>query len=160
MRRHSRLGRFREIPTNVLAMARVEHPGRTRDQADFRVGTALVTAGSAPETGASEEPGPLIGHLARLIAEARRRAQSPGGAMFDWIPFAVGGLVLLWGVASFAMAASGGPESGLHEVVDERRRSDAARRARRARTFQAYQALNYLLGLGVAAAAVALSPST
>lgn len=76
--------------------------------------------------------------------------------MFDWIPFAVGGLVLLWAVASFAMAASGGPQSGLHEVVDQSRRSEAARRARRARTFQAYQALNFLLGLGVIAAAVAL----
>lgn len=76
--------------------------------------------------------------------------------MFDWIPFAVGGLVLLWALASFTMAASGGPRAGLHEFGDPRGRSGAARHARAVRTFQLYRAMNYLLGLVVMAAAIAL----
>ena len=79
--------------------------------------------------------------------------------MFDWIPFAVGGLVLLWTLASFALAATGGPHAGLHEAAD-RRRSAEARRVRQARTFQAYRALNYLLALTVIAATIALFGAT
>jgi hypothetical protein len=35
------------------------------------------------------------------------------------IPFAIGGLVLLWGLLTFALATSGGERAGLHEVAAE-----------------------------------------
>ncbi|MDA0366715.1 MAG: hypothetical protein O3B31_01155 [Chloroflexi bacterium] len=76
--------------------------------------------------------------------------------MFDWIPFAAGGVVMLWALASFAMAVSGGPRAGLHEVVADGRRAEAAQRIRRERTFQAYRLLNYGLALGLIAATIAL----
>jgi hypothetical protein len=36
--------------------------------------------------------------------------------MFDWIPFAVASVVLLWALASFRHAATGGQGAGLHEM--------------------------------------------
>lgn len=76
--------------------------------------------------------------------------------MFDWIPFAVGAVVLLWALASFAMAASGGSGAGMHQIAPGRERAEAARRVRRQRKFQLYQVLNYGLALGVVGATVAL----
>ena len=70
------------------------------------------------------------------------------------IPFAFGGLILLWAAASAAMAFSGGQSSGLHEIApaprapsaEERRRVEA-RGLRREQ--QAAQIANYLLGFAV-----------
>lgn len=82
--------------------------------------------------------------------------------MFDWmwIPFAAGALVLLWALASFAMAASGSERAGLHAYVDGRDRAEAARELRQERTFGVYRALNYLLALAVIAATFALFGAT
>ncbi len=37
--------------------------------------------------------------------------------MFDWIPFAVASVVLLWALASFRHAVSGSQRAGLHEII-------------------------------------------
>jgi hypothetical protein len=37
--------------------------------------------------------------------------------MFDWIPFVVSAVVLIWALASFRQAATGGQQAGLHELL-------------------------------------------
>ena len=80
--------------------------------------------------------------------------------MFDWIPFAAGAVVLLWAVASFAFAASGGPSAGLHEAIAPDTHPERTRRLAQMRTFRRHQLLNYLLGLIVFAAMCALIVGT
>ncbi len=84
------------------------------------------------------------------------------------VAFALGGLILLWGFASFALASSGGERAGMPDIVlpvrptpegeDEPDADEvaAAAVASRRRRHRFHQLANYVLSLAALAALTAM----
>ena len=72
------------------------------------------------------------------------------------IPFAIGALVLLWGLFSFTMAATGGERAGLHEVAAGPAEWRTPRQLRRTHQGRMRQEITFALAAVVVTALAAL----